>query len=419
MLAYPNRSRARALRRLQLGALSTASASALLVAIAAPSDALAQGRQLNFEVRARAQYDSNVARESKESAEASGLRPDDIRYSLSATVNGARPIGRQLAFLRGTVGYDFYQYNPELKRTRADISGGTNGPLGPCRVGTSAGYVRTFAETAAVRDRENRDGVQNTLSYGANAACPVLGSIGSTVSVIRREVTASGSDSLIDSHTTSVSGSLGYVSRTLGSIGLISSFTKTGYGNSPTPAQLQSNGFENYSIGLQYSRPIGTKLSGSASVSRYELKQNSSGGDPSLVGGNTSGTTWNINFLYRPTSRLQLSAGYSDSVGATYQVASSYQREKRTDLSASYSFSQRLNGSLNAQHVDRSFSGRANTALGQPSEEQRTRIGGTLSLAVGRMVSLTLDASRDEVETDQGLFDYTADRVGIAAALKF
>ena len=381
---------------------------------------MAQGaRRLDFEVRARAQYDSNVARESKQSAEASGLRPDDIRYSLSASVNGARPIGRQLAYLRATVGYDFYQYNPELKRTRADISGGTSGPLGPCRVGTNAGYVRTFAETASVRDRDNRDGVQNTLNYGANAGCPVIGPIGATVSVARREVTASGSESLIDSHSTSVSGSLSYVSRTFGSFGLISSFSKTGYGNSPTPTQLQSKGFESYSVGLQYTRPIGTKLTGSASVSRYELKQDSSGGDPALVGGNTSGTAWTINFLYRPTSRLALSAGYSDSVGATYQVASSYQREKRADLSASYTFSQRLSGSLNAQRVDRSFSGRANAALGQPSEEQRTRIGGALSLALGRKVSLSLDASRDEVETDLSLFDYTADRVGIAAALKF
>jgi len=397
-------------------------AAAILTAFAAPSEALAQsGRHLDITLQARAQYDSNVARESKAAADAAGVRTDDIRYSLMTAIDGGMNVGRQAVFLRGTVGYDFYQYNKDLKKARVDLKGGTAGRLGPCQAVLNAAYRRVLAELAPLSTTDARNSTENVLSYGGSASCPIIGPIGGTLSVQRSEIKTDGARTFRDSNSTVVAGNIGYNSQTLGSIGVIGSYTRTDYGTPPVaiPNAFNATGFDSYSVGLQYTRPIGTRLTGSASVSYFELHRDDPAVTQALTGGGTSGTSWNVGFGYRASNRLNMDIAFSDSTGATTRIGSAYQREQRASGEVHYQFSRKLDGSLNVDQTFRRFAGGAGNAFGQASKQRRLRYGANLGYGLGRNIHLGLDAAHEDIHTDIDTLNYTVNRFGATVSYKF
>lgn len=395
--------------------------AAAMLAAAAPQLAEAQsaGQKLNFELRGRAEYDTNAARGSKTVAAAQGIDPNDIRYTVSAGVDAARLVGRQSIFMSGTVSYDFYSKNNSLDRWRADLTGGAAGRVGPCATTLNAGYLQRLSELSPISPTDPRDSTERVLSYGGSTSCPIVGNIGATASVQRRQVRTSGSQTQLGNDITSLSTSIGYVSRTFGSVSVFGSYTDTNYKQQPGPVPLGSQGFQSYSVGLQYSRPIGTRLTGQAGINYYELHRSAGTATAALAGGDTSGTAWNVGFNYRASSRLTMDVGYSDSTGATTQVGSAYQREKRINAGVSYSPSSRLSVSLSGDRVNRDYSGRGALPLVVASEEQRTRIGAGITYDLGRLISVGLDASQTKVETDQALLNYTSERIAATIIAKF
>lgn len=411
--APPGRSRVSLMRGVSLLGVA--------LALAAPGYARAQTAQDNgfeFELRARAQYDSNVARASGTAADMAGVEPADIRYTVSAAVDGGRRIGSYQTFLRGSLSYDFYDKNKSLERWRGDLNGGASGRLGPCAAAVNAGYLRTLSELSPIRPTDPRNSVESVVSYGASTSCPIFGSIGGTVAVQRREISPSGSLVQVGSDTTTVTTSVGYVSRVFGQLSLFGSYGKTNYDQAATATLSAASGFENYSVGMQYTRPIGTRMSGSASISYFELKRDSAS-NPLLAGGDTNGLAWNLGVTYRASNRLSMDLNYTDSTGATARANSSYQHEKRAAASVRYQASRRLRASVRVDYSDRNFSGGANSALGLASSEQRFNYGGSITYDLGRNTSLSFDANRSKVETDQALLDYTAERAGVSVTTKF
>src|SRR5437588_164966 len=88
-------------------------AAAALSALAAP--ALAQEtRPLGVQAVISEIYDSNVARSSYLLASARGVTQSDWITEPGVTLNLNKTFGRQSAFLRGSVGYDFYARNTRL-----------------------------------------------------------------------------------------------------------------------------------------------------------------------------------------------------------------------------------------------------------------------------------------------------------------
>src|SRR5687767_5378881 len=120
--------------------------SAIGLAVLATPAAAQQARQ--FEVRASmgVTYDDNVARSNAVTAALRGIEQEDFIYNPSVAVDIVQPFGRQAAFLRGSVGYDFYDKNDQLNRERIDLSGGVSSPLGPCRPTLGGSYKRQQSE---------------------------------------------------------------------------------------------------------------------------------------------------------------------------------------------------------------------------------------------------------------------------------
>ena len=69
-------------------------------------------------------YDSNVAHSDLGLAQARGLTLADELFRPSAFRNLGRRFGRQILFLQGSVGYDFYRRNRVLDRERVDLHPG-------------------------------------------------------------------------------------------------------------------------------------------------------------------------------------------------------------------------------------------------------------------------------------------------------
>jgi hypothetical protein len=406
--------------------LAVASGGAAIAVLAIPGTAAAQapldeGRHLDLQLTGRVQYDSNVARESKAQAALSGTRPDDIRYSAVLSVDGGMPIGRESAFLRGTVGYDVYQYNKDLKRARADLKGGVGGRLGPCVASVNAGYLRALVESAPLTNIDNRNAVENVISYGASTSCPLFGPIGGTFSVNRVEQSSSDARTLVDHNTTSASAAVGYHSRGFGDFSVVGSYSTTNYGQPPTavPSMLQVNGTEIYSIGLQYTRPISRRLTGVVGGSLFRLRRDDSSANQALTGENTSGSAWNVGLAYHASQRLNFNLAYSDSTGATSRLGSAYQRMKLESFGVTYKFSSRMDGGISIDNSDRKFSGTASTALGEASTLRRLRYSANLGYDLGRKIRLGFDVARETVHTNVSTQDYDANRASVSVSARF
>lgn len=371
-----------------------------------------------FSLEGRAQYDSNVARSSKAAADAVNVDPADIRYTLSANADVGRNLGRSRAILQGSVSYDFYDKNKSLERWRADIRSNVSSRLGPCSGGANVGYLRTLAELSPLSPTDPRDSIEQVLNYGASASCPLVGRIGATAAVQQRQVRTSGSRNQVGSDTTTISSSVGYFSQGFGSLVVIGSYVTTDYGAPNRPIAFAATGAEIYSVGLQYSRPISSRLTGMAGASYFELKRDDSAANQEITGGNTSGMSWNVQLNYRPTQQLSLSGGYADSTSATTRIGSAYQREKRSTLSGSYRLSSRLTANAAVSLVNRDFSGR-NAIPGVASKEERTQYGAGLRYLVGRNISVAVDGAITDVQTDQDLANYKSERVSVSVVATF
>lgn len=385
--------------------------------VAAPSIALAQPLRPAIELEARAQWDSNVTRASKALTPVNGLEPGDIRYTLSGTVDTSRRIGRQQAFVQGSVAYDFYQKNKSLERWRADLRTGLSGRLGPCSGGVNGAYTRSLAELSPISPTDPANSIENIYGYGASTSCPLFGPIGATVAVQQRHVRTTGSLNQTGSNSTTVSTSVGYISRGFGSLSVIGSYATSEYMRPPRPIAFAPSGVETYSIGLQYSRPIGSRMTGSANVSYFELSRDDGPLNEAITGRGTSGTTWGVNFTYRASSRFSMNASYADSVSATTRIGSAYQNEKRATFGARYRANDRLVFSANASHSDRDFSGV--NLLGIATKEQRIGYGVGLRYELRDNINIALDAGRADLDTDQALSNYTSQRASVSIVATF
>ena len=400
--------------------------TALLFAAAWSTEAAAQTssageRNLTIGLKARAEYDSNVARGNRTFSDLTGVRPDDIRYNLAASVDASMPVGRQSVFLRGDIGYDFYQYNKSLKRERIELLAGSALSFGPCRGSATAAYHRAIADDEDLTLADSRSTVQQRVTVGATESCGLIGNLGQSGSVQHSEVTNSGARTLIGSQSTSVSGGLNYGSRTLGSLGLIGSYTQTSYDQPPTIVVAPTPDVKIYSVGLQYERPIGQRLSGVASISRYQVHRDSGVAPTTALGtsNDNKGTSWSVGLNYNVSSRLSTQVSFSSSVGASTRIGAGFQKRQIEEISASYQISPRLHASMAATSSKRDFPGATTTVLGVASREKRDTIRGNLGFDLGRKTRLSLDGRYDQVHTDVSLLDYSSYRIGLTASVSF
>ncbi len=186
-----------------------------------------------------------------------------MTFSPSVTAVYSRSVGLQGLALNANFGYDYHDKNADLNREHLDFSAVGNVAVGAlCSVGGQAGYNR--AQSAL--DTLTVDVTQNTIqtySISGSENCRTGGGLTESVQLSHTS-TQNSSSGLVDYDINTVSGLLGYTNPTIGTVGLTLSYDRTNYGSDPlagTPDVMDVS-----SIGVQLSRPIGARLTGSVAV---------------------------------------------------------------------------------------------------------------------------------------------------------
>ena len=398
-------------------ALTCVAVSAAMAVCASPAAAQipglsSGGRSANLQIRARATYDTNVARGNSVVAAARSVRKDDILYAPSAKVDVVWPVGRQSVFLQGTAGYEFYQFNKKLQREQIALTGGGTGSAGPCQGVLTGGYSRHQSDLADLSVLVTKN-TQESTTVGAQASCSIGGGVGGNLSVQRAHLTNSSSVGVVNSDVTSVQTGLSYQNRALGAVSLIAGYSEANYGGQPGILLATNLGFTTRSLGVSYSRPIGTRLQGQAAFSYSTVE--SSG----VAGKSNVGITGSAALSYRASPRLNATLSYQRSIAPSILQGSSYSLQQGLAFDAHYTVSSRVTAGLGASWSKRNYRGVVPAASSLIVDDDLKAVFASLQLSVGRNASLGLDARREVRNTNLTIFDYTAYRVGITATQSF
>lgn len=375
--------------------------------------ALAQdARRLDFRLRAHLEHDSNVAQGNDVQAALRGLTKEDNVFTPTAIVDFQSPVGRNLVFLRGSAGYSFYDKNKRLDRERIDLTGGFKARLGPCASTLTGGYSRGVTLTedpTLVADVEN---IQEVRRASAEVRCSRATGLGVVGSVSKEWAT---NDQLFveegDFERSTVMAGVAYSRPALGTVTIFGNRQETDY-----PNRVPSGGYELDAIGVTFERQLGARIQGSVTAS-YTSAQPVGGAAGAAIA-EIETTTYNASLSYRVSSRLRLQATLDRAVlpssgfGRTYDLTEAYR------LVADYDLGSRIRIGVGAAQVDRDSEGPA-LALVQMTNARTTTLFGTVRYKQSERVSLVLNVGQDERTTNAPQFDYTRERIGIAAEVTF
>jgi len=368
--------------------------------------------KIGVQARLRVEYDDNIARRSDNVLRRGLSSKDDIIYTPNLGLNFQQPVGRFSTTLRGTLGYKFHQYNTSLNSEVISLSAAGNGTFGRCALAPSANYSRQQSnlDDVPLGAPEN---ISINTAVGLSTTCRV-GRLAPSVSV-QKSWTRNESNLGADSETLSVSGSVGYGNAALGSISLVGTYTETENQNRFTsnilgPLLLDA-GYKMRSVGVNYSRPFGARLTGTAGMQYYWLTSRFSGDDHGISG--------NAGLTYRVGPRLNLALMASRSVRPPTQVFATRSIDESVDLAATYKMSSRVTLNAGVAQLNRSYTTLLTPTLLGPSDEKRRSFRAGAQFSVGDKTSLTLDYIHDNNNSDAPGFDYTSNRVALTAARYF
>ncbi len=322
-----------------------------------------------FGATAEVLYDSNQLR----SGISSSGHTDDFRYSPAGSIRYGHLLGRGSISVNGTVGHDFFQYNKFLDRNRFGAGATLTAQAGArCSANAHGNYsnrqngigqfgnpaltstpvaaadpaVPPIPDDVTVPDDIGRliDNRQISINYGLGATCGSPGGRLSFGGAASRSSLDNGSSlrSYANSNSNIYSLFVGLGVFRPGQLQVNGSYSTLSYPNNlvvpgaPVVPLLRNTGVNSYNVGLRYSRPIGTKLTGSVGVS-YLAARPSGGQQPYSAPG------YNVSLSYRPGSRLNFSAFGSRSIlsstgaGALYRVVDSINFTTNYDISPTIS----------------------------------------------------------------------------------
>jgi hypothetical protein len=372
------------------------------------------GRTVTIEASARALYDSNVARGSSAVAGVRDLREDDITYTPAVAVNVVLPVARSAVFLRGSVGYDFHQYNTILDRERIGLSGGVASSVGPCGGTLNAGYSRQQSDQQDLELTVTKN-TQEVISGGLQISCPIGPTISPFFGVQAASTENSASDGVANSDLITYSGGVSYINKLIGTLNLFASYGETSY-KEPRGATIinRNSDFNNLQVGVSISRPIGARLSGRAtfSYSRAEVEDD-------LASDTYTGFSGSGALTYRVNPRSEVTVSYERSTNPSVQEGSAYTLLSAIQVQGGYRLSNRLRASLGARWSERSYRGDIIASPTRIADEDTRSVFGSLHTTLGRDTRLTLDARYEDRNTNLTIFNYDAYQVGLTATRSF
>lgn len=362
-------------------------------------------------------YDSNIAHGNKELAAKRGITPEDTTVRPRVSFDIVQPIGREAVFLNGFYGYDFHQHNKQLDRQNADLTGGVMGRLGPCQGTASLAYAAGQTEPEDAVDVTTVRNLLVTTTAGVAVGCGQGSGLHESLSYHHQK--ADNSNSVregTDHHGDQVSGELSYGNPSLGSIGLVGSWSKQYYPNRIVALGVTGDAFTSESIGVNYERAFGTKLKAGVTVSDSFLEREHA---PVGLSKKTSGLTYDVNVSYSANTKLDLTLLAARAYQPSNRPGKLYDLVTSVQANAIYRLGTRITVGGGAiwqnlkSNVDSTFTFVA------PTEFDKTAFFGSIRYDVGRRAFVGLELRREEETTNISAFDYTDNRATLSLGLTY
>ena len=386
-------------------------------------------RQMSIRAAVDASYDSNAFGLSDEAIDrglAFGRTKSDFQITPSLLLDIYQPFGRQSAFLRGQIGYDFYMRNSQLNRERIGLNGGVNlQVLRACSTTISGDYSRQRSNAGDIFavspiPTVTRVNTEERKSIGVDASCS--GAIGiSPTFGYRHSETRNSSDffKLNDSNQDSFDASIGYQRPSLGRIAIYGSYAEGEYisrnilGLPNVIPGIPADGVKSYSAGARFERDIGSRASGAISVGFSWV-------DPKAIFSRKfRGNTYALSFSLRPSDRLSLDLAASRSADLSNTVFATFALTQNYSINGTY----RLNGktavNFGSSYQKRDYRQNANAIdnAAVVSNDEFIRAYGGVIYDLNRRVRLNGLFSQQRRKSDNSFFNYNNTTVSVGASL--
>jgi hypothetical protein len=366
------------------------------------------GRETDVSASASVLYDSNIARSSEEVAAARHLTLADEIFTPGVDFDIARQLGREVVFLQGNASYVFHRTDTILNRQNIDINGGLTTRILRCQelvTGTFSSAQSDLAEQSLVV-------VKNTLDtgiVGASADCGRATGFAPTGSVSETWRTNSAQQlQVLNSNTLATSGGLAYRQPTFGSVSLFGSYSKAAF---PNNVLLENGvphnyGYSLYAAGVTYTRRLGGRLEGSATVSYSEL-------DPVVSGSKGfSGLTYALDGIYHANTRITVHASASRAAQPTNRIDANYSIDENYLVEATYLLGTRLALTLTGLRTTQNYNVVINLPINDLTRNTTDSLFLSATYTMNRRFSFVLNAGDEERRANVPGFNYSSTRVG-------
>ncbi len=409
------------------GAGSLAVACAPSVGAAASTMAPAQSgdRTQEIDLIADIIYDSAVAGSGTTLANLRRIRQSDEIFEPSIRVNIARPIGRETVYLQGDIGYDFYRLNHVLNRENIDIRPGILAPIGLCQTSVSGEYGRAQSELSELALSPSgpvlavTKNLREIKEIGGGASCGRATGLGFNANASETWVANSSvTQSFTNAQTFSGSSGVEYRRPSLGSISLFGAYSHTDYPDRAGLAALLmipglSSGYNTVSGGLSWSRRVGARLEGNASISYTSLNP---------IGTNSgkfSGLTYSAGLNYRVTPRILTALTISRATVPSIRLNSSYSIDELYAGNVSYRLGSRITLGANASFAHNSYQGLALGPSFDLTDEKIYTVAGNADFKLNRRMSFGLSVEHIQRDANFAGLSYPDTRVNLTTRASF
>jgi hypothetical protein len=217
-----------------------------------------------------------------------------------------------------------------------------------------------------------------------------------------------------DFRSTSGNGSLQYKAGSIGDFSLTGGYVQTSYPHRAIRGLIgsQSDGYDNYSVGIHYQRPIGGSLEFAASLSQTWLSYRG-------IGANFNGITYDASLTYHASPRLNFNVLASRQTLPTSYLNAAYSVAESYSAGADYRLSTRVSAKIGAIQTHSNFSGVALISGVDLTAQTYRSFYGSVSYMVSPTLSVSLNAGQDQRHADVVGYSYSGAHVGLSVSKSF
>lgn len=373
-----------------------------------------QGLSINASAEVR--HETNIARTNAATAALRGLHRSDEKFSPNLSLSLGKPFGPHNLTVSASAGYDFHRRNTRLNRERLQAGTSLGLNLGVCAPSLNSSISRRQSELGEIADtlgtgtRTVRN-AETQWSVGGSVSCGKSFGFRPTAGITYQD--NSNSNPLrngTNKNITTYMGGLDYVHPSIGDIQLFAQQRDLKF-DDPT---LQ-RGNRQRSYGVSFTRTIGARLQGNASINWTNVKPRQPGVS------SFNGVNWSANLSLKATPRIQVQAGLGKSITSSLAVDSNYNISTNYSINASYAVSPRINFNAGYSHTKRRFEGvgflPGTAPVNLLTDDKKNSVSASVDYLFSPKLKFILDGGHDARSANTAFYDYTNNRIALRAEL--